>query len=149
MKKILLACLMVGLCVSNMNFVSATLSTDINIGNHEIESYSDLKYLSERLDDFILKNPSSSEEEQDTFLNEVIQSSEFEMQKSMNRSAGDYLPGYNNLNSQKKNLQSRVLQKQYQFIRVLRQLPIRQSAYMVEMVIKIILMHFVMDIGIY
>lgn len=104
MKKILLACLMVGLCVSNMNFVSATLSTDINIGNHEIESYSDLKYLSERLDDFILKNPSSSEEEQDTFLNEVIQSSEFEMQKSMNRSAGDYLPGYNNLNSQEKKL---------------------------------------------
>ena len=69
----------------------------------EVTTFSDLGIMSRALETFIVANPESTEAEQEAFLIHFVENGGLRAAANC-RGLGDYLPGYNNLNSEERAL---------------------------------------------
>lgn len=69
----------------------------------EVTTFSDLGIMYRAWEEFIAKNPDSTESEQEEFLIQFAESGALRQARN-SRGVGDYIPGYNNLNPAEKDL---------------------------------------------
>lgn len=90
----------------NTTFQLTTVMQESTSIHHDVETAEDIKILASAWKNFMKKHPNASEKKQEAFLKEFQRTQGFRTTTTniVDKGAGDYLPGYNNLNKEEKKL---------------------------------------------